>query len=306
MPDTIDAQGRRDDARSPSRAAVAFDGHVHSEWSWDARHGDMLGTCEAAVRAGMRSVAFTEHADFTRWMRADDARADDAVPPGTRLVDAPSGDGFLDVDGYLRVLEACRDRYPSLRIVAGVELGEAHRFPGEVQRLVGDGRFERVLCSLHCIPDGDLLLDMSAPGMLADDPAGIFGRYLAEELEMVRSVPSFDVLAHLDYAKRFWPEGVEFDERPFEEEYRAVLEAAIERGVALEINSKRGRDPVRDLCPGPLVVRWFAELGGESVTLGSDAHRPEHLAAGLDVAADVARAAGFEPEERDATAPWRR
>ena len=44
----------------------ASDGHVHSEWSWDARSvGSMEATCARAVALGLPSVAFTEHVDFT-------------------------------------------------------------------------------------------------------------------------------------------------------------------------------------------------------------------------------------------------
>ena len=44
------------------------DGHVHSEWSWDAPNGSMERTCARAVDLGLPAVAFTEHADFTTWI----------------------------------------------------------------------------------------------------------------------------------------------------------------------------------------------------------------------------------------------
>jgi PHP domain len=40
------------------------DGHVHSEWSWDASNGSMEKTCSRAVEMGLPAVAFTEHADL--------------------------------------------------------------------------------------------------------------------------------------------------------------------------------------------------------------------------------------------------
>ena len=42
------------------------DGHVHTEWSWDAANGSMEQSCAHAVALGLPSIAFTEHADFTR------------------------------------------------------------------------------------------------------------------------------------------------------------------------------------------------------------------------------------------------
>jgi histidinol-phosphatase (PHP family) len=66
-------------------------------------------------------------------------------------------------------------------------------------------------------------------------------------------------------------------------------------GRALEVNSSRAMGPPRGPCPGPLPLRWWHEAGGEAISFGSDAHRPEDLAAGLSDAAAVAEAAGFRP-----------
>ena len=45
--------------------------------------------------------------------------------------------------------------------------------------------------------------------------------------------------------------------------------------------------------PARTILRWYKELGGEILTLGSDCHRVEHLGVGLEVGAELARAAGF-------------
>ena len=47
---------------------LPLDGHVHSEWSWDALAGDLEATCARAVERGLPAVAFTEHVDHTRWL----------------------------------------------------------------------------------------------------------------------------------------------------------------------------------------------------------------------------------------------
>jgi histidinol-phosphatase (PHP family) len=41
------------------------------------------------------------------------------------------------------------------------------------------------------------------------------------------------------------------------------------------------------------ILRWYRELGGEILTLGSDAHSPDRLGAHFDTALEMARAAGF-------------
>lgn len=78
------------------------DGHVHSQWSWDAPAGSMEQTCERAIELGLPAVAFTEHVDFARWIvRPKDVEDFPHLkafvePDGTTLTPPP-----LDLDGYL-------------------------------------------------------------------------------------------------------------------------------------------------------------------------------------------------------------
>ena len=140
----------------------------------------------------------------------------------------------------------------------------------------------------------------------AEHPADLMRDHLRETLALVESAAPFDVLAHLDYPKRYWPQDAEpFDEAPFEDDYRNLLRAAARRGAVLEVNSTRGMDPARGLCPGPSPLRWWREEGGVAVAFGSDAHSPDALAAGFDSARQAVEAAGFRPA-RDPLDYWRR
>jgi histidinol-phosphatase (PHP family) len=256
------------------------DRHVHTEWSWDATHGDMRATCARALELGLPGVAFTEHADFTTWVRSH-------------------GRGDLDITGYWSAIEACRAAHPALRIESGIELGEPHLFPEQAAAVLAHRPPDRVLGSLHSLDRAGQLVDMSAPGMLAPDiAAGQLRRYLGATLELVQSAIPFTILTHLDYPKRYWPHGqVRFDETDYQEEYRAVLTALARSGRVLEVNSSRAMGPPRGPCPGLLPLRWWHEAGGAAVSFGSDAHRPEHLAAGLREAAELAEAAGYRPTD---------
>ena len=101
---------------------LAADGHVHSEWSWDAPDGSMELTCARAGDLGLPAVAFTEHVDYaTRAATASDLeeRLQGLITP-----DGTLSPPELDLSGYLECVQRCRDRFPELRIFAGVELGE--------------------------------------------------------------------------------------------------------------------------------------------------------------------------------------
>ncbi len=259
------------------------DHHVHTEWSWDAERGSMLESCRRAVQIGLPSVAFTEHADWVR------------------------GPGFVvDLPAYLECVERCRARFPELRILTGVELGEPHRFPEAASAILGMAPLDRVLGSVHVIESEGRLRDASEPGFLtAETAAGLFRAFLDDTLRLVESPARFDVLAHLDYPKRYWPAGAPFEPAGFEGEIRAVLRALARRGGALELNTTRGGAPERYLCPGPAVLRWWREEGGERITFGSDAHSPDLVAAGFELAAGAVEAAGFRAQD-DPSAPWLR
>lgn len=266
------------------------DDHVHTEWSWDTAVGSMEGSCARAVELGLPSIAFTEHVDATRWVLTAEAQS---LMPRDRIgADGRFDPPPIDTDGYLACVQRCRDRFPGLRILTGVELGEPHWFADRSRALLGSGDFDRVLGSLHSLDvDGgpwlvDHLFWASAPEGVAPDT--VVRRYLAEALRMVESSDLFQVLAHIDYPVRGWPAaaGV-FDPADFEDEYRAVLRALARSGRALEVNTR--------LPMPPAIVGWWYEVGGEAVSFGSDAHQPALVAHGFADAAAMVEAQGFRP-----------
>jgi len=267
--------------RGPS--VLPLDGHVHSEWSWDAVAGDMEATCARAVELGLPAVAFTEHVDHTRWLVAEGDL--DAHVRGSHDIPGTFTPGRLDVEGYLEALDRCRDLFPALHLVSGVELGEPHWHADEVASVLDAGRFERVLGSLHSLPEGTA----------AAEPPELFRRraaadvvrsYLVELAGMIEQTSVFEVLAHIDYPLRHWPASAgPFEVTAFEEELRHALANLAGSGRVLEVNTK-----------GPMlpeVVRWWREEGGRVVTFGSDAHEPSALGRRFGEAVAMVESYGF-------------
>jgi len=272
------------------------DNHVHSEWSWDALAGSMEGTCRRAVELGLPAVAFTEHADFTPWTLSPGAR----LPPQWQELVAG---GVLtppaqDVDGYLECLERCRERYPGLRIVSGVELGEPHWHQAQAAAVLEGGRIERVLASIHSMPaaDGHGFTEISGRSD-GRPPEEAVRACLAETRRLIEQFPRFEILAHIDYPVRYWPAGAKpYDPHDYEEEYRQVLRLLAAAGKALEVNTKV---PLR-----PEILAWWRQEGGQAITFASDAHKPDAVARGFREAAGIAAAAGFR-EGADPLDFWR-
>jgi histidinol-phosphatase (PHP family) len=269
------------------------DNHVHSQWSHDTGpQASMAAACARAIELGVPAVAFTEHLDFT-------AAGDGDLISGSGVTpNAEPGIYPLDVDGYLGCLEECRQRYPSVRILSGVEAGELHLFAGSAAKVLASGQFDRVLGSLHTLPRGGRLV--YAGWLFGTSPADeVMRRYFAELLVLIEGSSLFEVLAHLDYPRRYWPRSAgEYAESAFEEEYRAVLRALASSGRVLELNTA---SPLASVS----LLRWWKEEGGTAVSFGSDAHRPRYVGERFRQAADIAAAAGFRPG-RDLVDFWRR
>ena len=120
--------------------------------------------------------------------------------------------------------------------------------------------------------------------------------YLPYFEELLRAVQSGlgDVLGHFDLVKRYGTAHYgPFDPLHFEEEIRSVLQAASARGMVLEVNTSGLRQSPGEAYPGLPVLRWYRELGGEILTVGSDAHHSDHLGAGVRQALVLAREVGF-------------
>jgi histidinol-phosphatase (PHP family) len=260
------------------------DNHVHTVWSYDTSDvAKMARCCEQAISIGLPAIAFTEHLEFTHADAGDPIAEMTEIPADTRWWGRIKP---LDVTGYLAEVAECRERFPQLRILSGVEAGESHLFSASAGKIVRGSDFDRVLGSLHAVPYQDKLVAADALfGLMPDDE--VMRYYFAELIRLIEGSDLFQVLAHLDFPRRYWPRGAHlYTEAPFEEEYRAVLRALAKTGRALEINTKTPLASV-DL------VRWWRAEGGTAVSFGSDAHQPQRVGDRFKLAVDVVEQAGF-------------
>ena len=259
--------------------------------------------CARAVEIGLPGLAFTEHVDFTEWSQQDSAElagtsATTVTQPariGARPRVAP-----LDVEGYSADLARCREEFPDLRILSGIEAGEPHLFPASVAAVLAAGTFEQVLGSLHGIVHDGTLTGIDDVLFTSLDAHEVMRRYFADLVVLVDGSSMFNVLAHCDYPRRYWPtaRAAIYIEADFEEEYRAVFRALASSGRALEINT---RSPLASAQ----LMRWWWQEGGDAVSFGSDAHQPFRVGEHFERAVDVVEAAGFRPG-RDRFDFWRR
>jgi histidinol-phosphatase (PHP family) len=117
--------------------------------------------------------------------------------------------------------------------------------------------------------------------------------YWGEMIEMING-GGFDILSHVDVVKRYaFQVYKQFDIRDFEEQIRAVWAACLDKGIIPEINTSAQRMLVAQPHPTIDALRWYREMGGELLSLGSDSHNSAHLGFWFEEAVHMAKAAGF-------------
>jgi histidinol-phosphatase (PHP family) len=247
---------------------IPLDYHLHTHFSADS-NASMQDMCEAAVRNGVPEIGFAEHYD----LHPDEKPRD-----------------WLDLERWGEELERCRHQYADRLVIrAGIEIGEPHLFSADVRRMMGRFPFDYALGSLHWV-GRDSIFSAQYFRQPADKA---YGRYFVELERMTRD-GEFDILGHLDVPVRtaFDIYGG-YDPRDYEDLVRPILKNCIRQGIALEVNSGTLRRSAGVLTPGQSILEWYAEMGGKHLTLGSDAHTPGHVAAGLNTALSAAKAAGL-------------
>jgi histidinol-phosphatase (PHP family) len=206
--------------------------------------------------------------------------------------------GFLDLKRYEQEIERARSQALGVQLRKGVEIAYQSSRQDEIRSWLDQGTFDYVVLSVHLVDYDDGWAIVSEPGTTGAYFAGHSARqsYLPYFEELLRAAGSGlgQVLGHLDLVKRY---GVThygpFDPAGLKDEIRPILAAAVEHGVGLEINTSGLRQSPGEPYPGLTLLRWYRELGGEILTVGSDAHHVDDLGAGRAEALTMAREAGF-------------
>lgn len=245
-----------------------IDYHVHTDSSMDCKT-PMAEMCARALELGVREIAFTDHLN-------------------SHMLDMDIS--YYDPERYFRDIEYCRRNFPALTILAGIEVGEPHRWTNKVVPIVTGYPYDVVLGSLHWLGN-DSLFD--ANYYRAAPPEKTYGAYFTELARMIE-FGGFDVLAHVDLPKRVGY--TVYGTVPLtmlEDMIRPVWDVCVKYGITPEINTKSMRMSVHEMHPNTEVLRWYVEAGGRNLTVGSDAHNTRSLGEGFAEASQSAQQAGI-------------
>jgi len=237
--------------------------HVHTRHSCDS-NATLAAYCEQALRQGVDTLCFTDHVDHN--------------PNDIGL-------GYYDPEAFFGDFLRAKETYGGqLTLLCGIEFSEPHLYRDELAAL-SKLPYDYILGSVHY-----WYRDMFPSAMVREGiPIELcYARYWNEVLATVKA-GGFDALGHMDFPKRYYGSLI-FDEDKLHE----ICAAMVQGRICPEINTSSLRKNVEETMPGREILSIYRSCGGRYVTVGSDAHRPEELAAGNARARELIDYFGFE------------
>lgn len=261
---------------------IQADMHMHTWFSTDSEAcpRDMA---DEAVRKGLKTICFTDHFD------KDDLEWGE--------------EGIFDMDAYFVEMQKLQEEYAGkLNIRIGIELGLRTYLKDYYEELTKKYPFDFVIGSVHNVPykkdaEGNILYtDPAAEKLFTDRTDKEAYRLMMETtLENVRTSECFQTLGHLDYVVRYGKSREkEYSYTDYADIIDEILKLLIEKEKGLEVNSAGLKYGLPFAHPHPDVLKRYHELGGEIITIGADAHKPEHIAYDFAKAEEILKSCGFK------------
>lgn len=254
---------------------IEADCHMHSNFSNDSK-ASMEDMIESAIRHGMKEICFTDHMDY----------------------DYPIRDGYdfvFDVEEYRTKLKNMKERYQDrITILTGIELGLQPHLKDRITSLIKSYPFDFIIGSSHVVDH----YDPYYPEYWADKTVeeGI-RRYYETIIENCQAINDFHVYGHIDYIIRYIPkpltENFHYSYRDYLDLLEEALKIIISHGKGIEVNSSGYKYGLGRPHPDAEVLKLYRELGGELITIGSDAHAPEYLCYDFESVSELLKSLGY-------------
>ena len=248
------------------------DFHMHTGFSFDTDSipEEMV---KKSIELGLKTICITDHHD-------------EDYPEDITAFQ-------LDVDAYFTEMKRLQETYKDqIDMRIGVELGLQPHLGKFYKEFVNKHPFDFVIGSMHVFDKMDPYYGKYFQGR-SDKEA--YRAAFAETLETVKKIHDFDVLGHIDYVVRY---GTKQEEEYSYEENKDVIDEILKHlilnGKGIELNTAGFKYGLSFCHPYPEIIKRYKELGGEIITIGSDGHKPEHIAYDFGKVKDILLACGVE------------
>ncbi|AKL94895.1 histidinol-phosphatase HisK [Clostridium aceticum] len=248
-----------------------YDFHIHSNFSPDG-FMQMEEAVESAIQKGLKEICFTDHMDYD--------------------YDGNGNDYKFDYREYFLSIQACQDKYAGKIIInKGIEMGVQPHILDRCKEDVEKYDFDFVIASIHSVEKSELFLNNFFDGKTQEKAYEI---YFNELEDVVNNYDGYSVLGHLDIIKRYGGFDLPLQLEAYEVFTTAILKKLIEKGKGIEVNTSGIRYNLGNYHPSIDIIELYHRLGGEIITLGSDAHYPHHVAFDFHDALNQLKTIGFQ------------
>ncbi|MGN0299047.1 MAG: histidinol-phosphatase HisJ family protein [Lachnospiraceae bacterium] len=251
---------------------ISADYHCHTRFSSDS-DASVEGQIQAAIQKGFSHLCITDHEDIDY----------DPTVEENFLIDMPD---------YIQTLTKLQQTYQDkITLHIGVELGLQPHLKEELPAFAASFPFEYIIGSTHLVDKIDPYYSAFWKNFPSDH-AGV-QRYYEKTLENIRLYDCFDCYGHIDYIKRYAPDKTQsHDYADYRDIIDEILKELIYKGKGIECNTAGFKYALGQPNPQSDIIKRYLELGGELLTIGSDAHQSEHVGYAFDLLPEFLKACG--------------
>lgn len=247
--------------------------HVHTSLSPDSE-AQIYEMVSASIASGIEEICITDHCDLV--------------------------DGYgkynpdpLDLKLYFSHISSAQRLFgDKIRIKSGIELGEGIVDPDLADKIAGRPELDFVISATHNLEG---MSDYFFLRFLSEKECRECIEEYLDAMLATAKLTDYDVLAHLTYPLRYMRtrDGWNVDFRPYDELMRELFHVVVGRSKGIELNTSGYKNNGGEPMPPKYLLDMYKDCGGEIITIGSDAHKPEMIAAGLRDGYELLRETGF-------------
>lgn len=253
------------------------DYHLHSDFSADCvtNINDII---KSAKDKALSSICITDHYDM-----------DFPVLP-----ENPDIRFELDYQHYYPTLSELRNSLlPDFDLRIGIELGiTAENISHVTEFAKSHKEYDFFIASSHLVDN----MDPYYPSYFEEKTEiEAYRRYFETILFNVTHFKDYNVYGHLDYILRYGPNKANnFSIKDYQDIFEEIFKIMVYDGKGIEINTGSLYKNMAFPHPHADILKLYKAAGGEIITVGSDAHFPEHIGYGFDVARTILLEQGFK------------
>lgn len=247
------------------------DCHVHSIFSHDCKF-TMDKMIEKSIEKKIKTLYFADHYE---------------------LIKNSNINFEFNLKEYWKEVKRFSVKYKNkIDILCGLELGIGKEDIDLVEEKIKNVPIDMVMLSIHRV-DGKFFNNGSF--FKGRQPVDIYEDYYNYLLDIINNFDNFNVLGHMDIIdnySNYFLEKITFEKYGYL--VKNVLKKLIELNKGLEINTSIYNKNEEQILIQLKILQMYKKLGGEIITIGSDAKVPDDIGLGYNKAVEIVKKAGFE------------